>query len=754
MTPDKLAAALDHHRAGRLAEAEQLYREIVQCDPRQADAWHLLGMVAHQRGNHATGVRWIAHAISLCGDYPDYHNNLASAHYSSGNYAAAEAASRQAIRLQPTFFQAHNNLGNALHAQGETDEALVCYREAVRLNPGYTLGWANAAIACRSLGRLAEAVSCYRSALQFEPDSLQLVYNLGVTLQEMGCWEESVSCLRRAASLDPQFSAALVRLAVSLRHLGYYREAAECLRQAIACDPQDAHAHNDLGELLWRAGERNDAIGCFRRAVAIMPPLATAHYNLANALHALCQLDEAEESYRIALAVEPDSAAVLTNLAITLSDMGRTEEARELFQRAHQLAPDNARAHSHLLVIQHYLAGATLESLGKAHAEWNRRHADKLTMSRRRYPSAGTLDRPLKLGLVSRDFRRHPVGFFLAAVLESLDRGRFEVTCYADQVECDEMTQRLQAAARGWRSVHFSSDSEIAEMVRHDQIDILVDLAGHTAGHRLLVFARKPAPVQGTWMGYVGTTGLPAIDFLISDRYHTPVGMEDCFAEEVLLLPDGYVCYSPPPNAPPVNELPARNAGILTFGSFNNPAKLSEETVVMWGEILRRTESRLLLKYPGLDSRGATNHILDRFAGHGIDVRRINLEGAAPHHELLARYHALDVALDTYPYSGGLTTCESLWMGVPVVTRPGDTFASRHALSHLSNAGLPELVAQNAERYVELAIDLATDTHRLAQFRSELRDRVARSRLCDSQRFTRAFEEVLLKVWQKAAAGG
>jgi predicted O-linked N-acetylglucosamine transferase (SPINDLY family) len=350
------------------------------------------------------------------------------------------------------------------------------------------------------------------------------------------------------------------------------------------------------------------------------------------------------------------------------------------------------------------------------------------------------------VGFVSPDLGRHPVGYLLVRVLENLG---LETICYSDRVAQDDMTCRLQAAATQWRDVLGLSDERLAEQIRADAVDILFDLAGHTAHNRLLALARKPAPIQITWLGYVGTTGLAAMDYILADRYEIPPESEVYYREKVLRLPDGYVCFDAPEEAPPVGPLPAMAQGGVTFGCFNNLAKITPQAMRVWAEILRRVpQSRLVLKYRGLEGEGFRRELLERLAAERIDAARVELLGRSPRRELLADYNRIDLALDPFPYSGGLTTCEALWMGVPVVTCPGETFASRHALSHLSNAGLTETIAHDLDEYVELAVALAGDLPRLAGLRAGLRQRMAASPLCDAERFVDNLASLLQDVWQ------
>jgi predicted O-linked N-acetylglucosamine transferase (SPINDLY family) len=399
-----------------------------------------------------------------------------------------------------------------------------------------------------------------------------------------------------------------------------------------------------------------------------------------------------------------------------------------------------------------YCTGVTPAALAEAHAEFDRRHAAPFRGTFRRLDDVHDRHGRLRLGFVSPDLAQHPVGCFLVRVLENLSREQHETTCYSDRTVKDALTHRLQAAATQWRDVFGMNDDRLAEQIRADGIDILFDLAGHTGHNRLLVFARKPAPIQVTWAGYVGTTGLKAMDYLLADHYEVPPGAERHYQEQVLRMPEGYVCYDPPIDAPPVATLPALDRGAATLGCFNNPAKVTLQAIEVWAEILRQLPgARLVLKYKGWDNGSVARRFTEMFVAQGIDPGRLELLGASPHAELLAEYNRIDLALDPFPYSGGLTTCEALWMGVPVVTCPGETFAGRHSLSHLTNVGLTETIAGDLDEYVKLAVALAGDLPRLAMLRAGLRERMAASPLCDGKRFANNLVSILHDVWKQRA---
>ncbi len=454
--------------------------------------------------------------------------------------------------------------------------------------------------------------------------------------------------------------------------------------------------------------------------------------------------------YQHALQLKPDFAEVHFNLGNVFNYQGKLDEAVACYRRALQLKPDFAAAHSNFLLTSHYRDGVTLSELAVVHAEFDRLHAAPLRTSRPPRENDRDPHRRLNLGFVSADFGRHPVGYFLIRALEHLDRGQFETVCYCDRMIKDDLTQRFQAVATTWRSVSGLSDQRLTDQIVEDRIDILFDMAGHTAGNRLLVFARKPAPIQVTWAGYVGTTGLGAMDYVLADRYEIPRGAEAHFCEKILRMPDGYVSYDPPSYAPSVAPLPALKQGYVTFGSFNRRAKVTPQTVEVWAKVLDLVpQSRLVLKYKAMSDLSIARGLAEEFARHKVDPGRLECLGWSAHPALLSEYNRIDLALDPLPFNGGLTTCEALWMGVPVVTCPGETFASRHSLSHLSSVGLTETIATTLEEYVELAVSLAGDLPRLASLRAGLRERMAASSLCDGKRFAANLMSVLRDAWQE-----
>jgi len=396
------------------------------------------------------------------------------------------------------------------------------------------------------------------------------------------------------------------------------------------------------------------------------------------------------------------------------------------------------------------LARSHPSELAAVHAEYDRLHAAPLRTARPLHENDRDPHRRLRVGFVSPDFGQHPVGFFLIRALENLDRGQCETVCYCDRIIKDDLTLRFQAAATIWRDVSGLSDKGLTEAILTDRIDILFDLAGHTARNRLLVFARKPAPIQITWIGYEGTTGLEAIDYILADGYTIPAGQEVWYREQVLRMPHGYVCYDPPRTSSEAGPLPAAKNGYIRFSSFNNLAKITPHVVEVWAKVLDRVpDSRLVLKYRGLGDESVCRRYLGLFTAFGVDPSRVELTPPSDYAEYLSAYGEVDIALDPFPFGGGITTCDALWMGVPVITCPGETFASHHSLSHLSSVGLTETIASTLEQYVELAVSLAGDLPRLASLRAGLRERMAVSPLCDGKRFAANLMHVVREAWRE-----
>lgn len=585
---------------------------------------------------------------------------------------------------------------------------------------------------------------------QKDTAAVQSALASGIQHHQGGRIADAAVCYKQVLKIEPNHPVALHLLGVTAHLLGKSTDAVNLIEKSLANKPDDAGAHNNLGNVYRDLKQLDAALACYQTALRLAPNHADAHNNLGNMYRDQGMLDEAIACYRKALKLNPGQAETHNNLGSVLEGVGRLDEARDNYRAALSLNPNYTRAHSNLLLSSHYHPGVSLADLKALHLEWDQRHGAPLRAEWREHANTRDADRVLRVGFVSPDLGQHPVGYFIVSLLKHRAEGAgITYVCYSDRAP-DPLTERLMDLSDEWVDSRPLSDQDLCERIRADRIDILIDLAGHTAKNRLPVFARKPAPVQVAWAGYVGTTGLTGMDYLIADSRHIPEGTEHHFTEKVVRLPAGWLCYEPPDFAPSVASLPAEKNGYVTFGSFNSPTKINDSVIDTWAAVLDKVpRSRLLLRYMGMDAKENRARILERFAARGIDTSRVLLKGRATHAEILAAYNDIDIALDTFPYSGGLTTCEALWMGVPVITLPGETFASRHSLSHLTSVGATELVAGDRQAYVEKAAALAGDQSRLANYKSGLREKMRQSPLCEAEKFSADFTAVLRRLWNE-----
>jgi len=644
-TQPLLQRAADHHRAGRLAEAQAAYRQVLAAEPNHADALHLLGVILGQAGRHQEAAELIRRAIAVAPGNHAYHFHLASFLQSAGRMDEAIASYQRAIELKPDFVKAHNDLGTAWKAKGEIGRALACYRRALALSPNF------------------------------------------------------------------------------------------------------AGAYCNLGMALRANGQTEQAIACYERALAIDGKFPLAHYNLANAWKDTGKLDAAIAGYQRAIALDPHHAAAYSNLANALADNGQLDEAIAANRKAMALRPGFVAAHDNLLFTLHSYPASTAQSLLDESRRWNEEHARRFGRLIRPHTNIRNPDRRLRIGYVSADFCEHVCAQFLLPLLGHHDRRRVELICYAQVARADAVTRRFEDLAGDWRWTVGMSDEQVAQRIREDRIDILVDLKLHTDNNRLLVFAQKPAPVQVTWLGYPGTTGLDTMDYRLTDPYIDPPGLDDAFyCERSIRLGDTFWCYDPLTSEPAVSALPCLQDGHVTFGCLNNFRKVNNAVLSLWAMVLGAAAgSRLLLRAP---EGSARQRVLDRLGRDGIGHERVQFVARQAIPDYFRTYHHIDIALDTTPYNGHTTSLDALWMGVPVVTLAGQTAVGRAGVSQLTNLGLPELIARAPEDYVRLAAQLAADRPRLVELRATLRERMRNSPLMDYARFARGIEDAYGTMWR------
>jgi protein O-GlcNAc transferase len=678
-------------------------------------------------------------------------------HEQAGRHAEAVAVLRQILIEQPAQDEAWHRLGRLVLEMGQIEEAIAALREAVRLNPDHTEAHSQLARAFRVAGRIDEAIdaiaACSR-AIERQSDRARESCNAGHALSRRGHNDDAAVAYATAIQLDPSLAEAYHGLSVILERKGDIDSALVASTTATRLKPDFADAHNGLGVARRRKGLLTEAIEAFATAVQLDPGHVHAANNLGCALSDSDRLDEAITIFRDAVRARPDFPMTYNNLGNACRQAGELDEAISCYQKALEIEPGYVLAHSNLLYALHGHPDYRAEDLLTEHRRWNDVHARPLMPHHRPHDNelGEDVDRRLRVGYVSPDLRRHPVGFFLLPLFSEHDRRQCEIFCYADVTAADEVTEQLRAAASVWRNIAGLSDEQVAALVRDDRIDILVDLTMHAADSRLLVFARKPAPVQVTYLAYCGTTGLDTMDYRMTDPYLDPPGRgETHYSEQSIWLRDTYWCYRPVASIE-VRPAPASTLGRPTFGCLNDFSKVGKTTLAVWSRLLRTVpESRLLLHAPTGSPRQRVRDFLSR---ESIDADRVSFVGRVPLHDYLEIHHQIDIALDPFPYGGGRTTCDALWMGVPVVSLVGTTGVGRGGASILSNLGMPELLAKNAEEYVRIAADLTRDTERLNTLRLGLRERMKYSPLMDEPRFARSMESAYREMWEMAVRRG
>lgn len=667
---EALRLAMQSFEAGQLEQAVAIAQQIVAQVPQCDRARQVLGGVAYRRGQ----------------------------------WSLAEEHLREALKIAPLNLDYQDNLASALNQQERFDEAATLAREITQRDPGRLSGWNSLGLALKGLHRLAESEAAFCEALR----------------------------------LQPRFVLALNNLSNVLRMQGKGLEAEQAARQALALQPGLIEALVNLGTALHEQARYEEAITAFDEALRLRPNVAQAAFNRGIALEHLDRLSDSEASYRHALELRPEWPLVLNNLGNVLKAQGRLDEALATFDGVLASNPNYMVAHTNRLSCLLCRFGTTAEEVLAAHREWDARHAVRENApfvqqiqarsasecvpnkTHSLAPRACRAPRHLRVGFVSPDFGNHPVGRFLIGIFENIPREEVETFCYSDRKQFDEITARFRAAAAHWTDARLLTDVELTEAIRRDELDLLIDLAGHTGNHRLLVFARRPAPQQATWIGYPGTTGLSAIDWIIADSVLIPSGSERFYSERVMRLPRSSICFEPPSFARdwPLSRSPCERTDGITFGSFNKLDKTTPDVLRVWAKILNAVpSSRLVLRNKGLDDGAVAKRFRSLLQQAGVSSEQVLLHGWCSHEELLAAYSNIDVALDTFPFSGGATSADALWCGVPIVTLASDTFASRQTASMLLNAGLTETVTTSVDDYVAKAVQLALHPTELSALR-------------------------------------
>jgi predicted O-linked N-acetylglucosamine transferase (SPINDLY family) len=738
--------------AGRYQDAESVCRQILEMRPNDPKALHVLALAIWPLGKRQAAAEAIQTAAYADPRSWELSTTLGIMLGALGRHEQAIAALRQAITIRPNSAESHFNLGNALNSAGKVPDALAAFRQALVIQENFVPAYINMATILRGLGRVHEAVAALRRAVQIQADSADAWYNLGNALRAIGKWDEAIAAYRKSAELRPNFASTWLNLGTTFLNIGAMDDALAAVQRAVSLDPANAGAVITYGIALRAKGRDEEALQYLRQGVQLDPNSVDALFHFAGVLRSRGNYHEALPAYRRVLQLRPDYAAAFLSLSGALQDLGRIRESLDCCQNYLVLQPREIDVFSHRLFLLHMHPDYEPHKIFEQHQEWFHTHAQPFSEKIPAHANDRDPDRPLRVGYVSADFRLHSVTFFLENFLANHDPKAVRVYCYSNAPFTDAITERIKKSAHEWRDIGGMSDERIAEKIIEDQIDILVDLAGHTGDNRLLVFARKPAPIQVTYLGYPDTTGLSTMNYRLTDAHADPVGMtESLHSEELFRLPRTFACYRPPEVAPEPNpNLPASQNGYVTFASFSTLAKVNPPLVETWAEILGKVpNSRLMMVAKGLGDPSVCQTYRDIAHKHGIAADRLIFRDVLPLADYLKAHTEVDIALDTSPVNGHTITCHALWMGVPVITLAGIAHYQRLGASVLANLNLSELVAQSPQQYVQIAVDLAQNLPRLNDLHAGLRQRMRESPLMDAAAFARDVEAAYRQMWRR-----
>lgn len=690
----------------------------------------------------------LAHTLTL--RFPQHHFGwmaYGAALKQLGRSADALSAMQTAVALLPNDSNAHTNLGAVLQDLGRMDEAEASLRQALRINPNNAQAYCNLGVTLQALGRLVDAEASLRRALQLDPDNALVHNNLGNTLKALGRLNEAMASYQHTLRLNPDFAEAHYNLGITFQDTGQIEQAEIHYRRALLIKPDYAMAHNNLGVTLMALGQADAAEASYRQALQFNPQYADAYNNLGITLMGLGRLDEAEASYLRAIQINPEFALAHCNLGVTLQDLGRLDEAGACYRRALEIKQDLAAAHNNLLFVMNYHPDKNPAEIFAVYREIGAAFDHPPQWTPRPHTNCRDQPRRLKIGYVSPEFKQHSALYFVEPLLAHHDKRAVEVFAYAELLRADAVTARYKNYVDHWIPTRGLSDAEVEARIRADGIDILVDLAGHTSDNRLGVFARKPAPVSVTWLGCGYSTGLKAIDYILTDETSAPPGSDEFYTEKPWRLTTPLYVYQPAQGMGAVSALPALTSGKITFGTLTRGIRINHRVIRVWSEILKRVDgARLVIDSRDFRTAYTQDLLAERFAAHGIRRDRLLIGCHSPPWDVL---RGLDISLDCFPHNSGTTLFEALYMGVPYITLAGRPSLGRLGSSISKGVGHPEWIATTEADYVEKAVALAHDLPKLAALRASLRQEMERSPLMDGAGFAHHVETAFGDMFAK-----
>ena len=779
---EALQKGIAAQQQGDHATAEQVYKQILQIDPENAEANHLMGTLAHQLGRHDLALAFLERAVSFAPQNSNFHNmvgvvaretgDLAKAQHAyeaalnfdpqlvdahnglglvfkqAGNFSTAISHFKRAIQLNPNFAGAYNNLGNTYEENGDSDQAIKAYEKAIAIAPELLILRYNLARCLQTAEKLDQAITIYQQITEADPSFAAAFSNYGKALRDNGNAAESIAPLQKVIELEPNSAEGYYELGLSLAEIGHSDEALACYEGAIALKPDFAHAHNDHGVTLLAMGRAKAAAVSFNKAIEIAPRSALMHSNLGNAYIRSGDLLLAQSSYEKALSLNDKLHQTYNSLAVLKQEMGEFAQAQSYFDTAIELKPTFQEAVSNMLFSANYDFNRTGEDIFKQYEWFNTTYCEPLSDQRKPHLNVVEPDKRLRVGYVAPTFYRHAVSYHLMPLFDNASHQEFEVFAYADIAKTDEYTAQYRNNSDHFEMTRSLSDEQLANKIREDEIDILVDIAGHTKNNRLGVFARKPAPVALHWLDFGYTTGMPTIDYYVGDHNVTPEDQDHLFGEKEVWRLDGpSVVYRPRDDMGDVSELPALKNGYVTFCTLSRTVRLNDPTIRAWAEILKRVpDAKIRFDSRNFSTELMCDRLAARFAEHGIDRDRLTMGFSTPPWNTLRE---IDIALDCFPHNSGTTLFEHLYMGNPYVTLYNRASVGTLGGAILRGGGFDDWVAHSEEEYVDIAVKLASDIPALAEIRRTMRNKMKASPLMDEKAFVERMEGAYREMWRR-----
>ena len=711
---EDLKRLLNLFNKGKYNDSEKLALSITKEFPNHQFAWKVLGATLEKKNNDFE---------SLC-------------------------AKKMAVKLAPSDIEALSNLANILYKLKKYKDAEINIKKAIKLNPNFSIAYCNLGNILQKTNRFKEAEDSYLKAISLNTELTEAYYNLGRNLEKMSRYLDALINYKKAIKLNPNFAECYNNIGNVFQKLNQYKDAKNSYQKAIDLKPQTAEFFNNQGSVMRLLKKYDQAKKNFKKAIKLRPSFEEAYNNLAITFHDLGEFDEAEKSFRKSIELNKNYAPAYNSFGYFLYDTWRLNEAELNLKKAIKLKPNHFPYYSNLLFLKSISSLNNTQYFNEA-IEFGRILNKDISFKFSEW-SYKKNPKKLRIGFISPDFKNHPIGFFLEGLLENIDRTSIELFAYSIGLKDDGFTKKLKPLFDNWRSLNQNNDNDVAKTIHEDQIHILIDLAGHTVNNRMPILSMKPSPIQITWLGYWATSGLKEMDYIFGDPYITPINDTEKFTEKIWRLPHSIFCLKEPEYNLKITPLPAVSNGFITFGCFNNITKMNNEVVEVRSKILNSIpDSKLFLKDKKLSNELWRKEVLKKYSDLGINENRIILEGSSKREEYLSSYNQVDIALSPFPYGGGTTTIEGLWMGVPAIVKKGNSFISRIGETIFYNTDFQDWIAKDNKDYISKAINFSSNLDYLHKIRKNMRKNLTTKPIFDIKNFTINFENSLWSIWKK-----